>query len=153
MTIPRLAQINIAKLLAPIDSPLLADFVADLDRINGLAEQSPGFVWRLKDDSGNATHLDPFNDKSLIVNISVWESVAHLKNFAYRSDHLEVFVKRAKWFERMAEAHLALWWIEGDDFPDAVAGRDRLLHLRAHGDTPHAFSFRKIFDPSGMEIP
>jgi Domain of unknown function (DUF3291) len=142
-----LAQINIAKLLAPIDSPLLEDFVADLDRINTIADDSKGFVWRLKEDNGSAVNIDVFNDKSLIVNMSVWESVEDLKNFAYRSDHIEIFMKRAKWFERMTEAHAAMWWIEANGFfPTATEGRDRLLYLRTHGESAHAFSFKKIIE-------
>ena len=141
----QLAQINIAKLLEPIDSPLLADFVADLDRINAIAEQSKGFVWRLKDDTGNATDLDPFNDKSLIVNISVWKSIEDLKAFVYHSGHVDVYIKRAKWFERMQEAHMALWWIPDGQFPTGEEARDRLFHLRANGDTAYVFSFKSAF--------
>ncbi len=141
----QLAQINIAKLLAPIDDPLIADFVADLDRINALAEASPGFVWRLKDDHNNATSFNPFNDPLIIVNISVWESMEALKNFAYRSDHVEVFMKRAKWFERMQTEHLALWWIEAGQFPSAEEARDRILYLREHGPSEKAFNFGKTF--------
>ncbi len=144
----QLAQINIARLLEPIDSPLLADFVADLDRINGIAEQSAGFVWRLKDEnSNNATSIDPFNDKSLIVNISVWESAEALKQFVYNSGHIEVYLKRAKWFERMDKAHMALWWVKKGEMPTAEEGRDRLMYLQTHGETAHAFSFRHIFEP------
>lgn len=141
-----LAQINVAQLLAPIDSPLLEDFVADLDRINALAERSKGFVWRLKDEGGNATQLNPFNDDSLIVNMSVWESVEDLKAFVYRSDHIEVYLKRAKWFERSPVAHMALWWVAKADIPTAAEGRDRLLYLREHGETEHAFSFKQMFE-------
>lgn len=141
-----LAQINIARLLAPLDSPLLADFVADLDRINAVAEQSPGFVWRLKDDSGNATAIDPFNDKSLIVNLSIWKSLESLKDFAFRSEHLEVYLKRAKWFEKMDRPHLALWWVSPEEpFPDATEGRRRLLYLQEQGESTFAFSFKKIY--------
>jgi Domain of unknown function (DUF3291) len=143
-----LAQINIARLLEPIDSPLLADFVADLNRINGIAEQSPGFVWRLKDEnSNNATSINPFNDNSIIVNMSVWESVEVLKQFVYKSGHIEVYLKRAKWFERMDKAHMALWWVKNGEMPTAEEGRDRLIYLQTHGDTAHTFSFRHIFGP------
>jgi hypothetical protein len=141
----QLAQINIAKLLAPIDSPLLADFVADLDKINAIAESSKGFVWRLKDETGNATDFNPFQDVTLIVNMSVWESVEDLKNFAYRTEHVEVFMKRAKWFERPTSAHMALWWIHENEFPTAEMGRDRLFHLREFGESLTAFSFKKVF--------
>jgi Domain of unknown function (DUF3291) len=141
----QLAQINIAKLLAPIDSPLLADFVADLDKINAIAESSKGFVWRLKDETGNATDFNPFQDETLIVNMSVWESVEDLKNFAYRTEHVEVFMKRAKWFERPTSAHMALWWIPENVFPTAETGRDRLFHLREFGESLTAFSFKNVF--------
>jgi hypothetical protein len=141
-----LAQINIAKLLAPIDSPLLEDFVADLDRINEIAESSAGFVWRLKDDSGNATHFNPFDDSNLIINISVWKTVEDLKNFVYYSGHVEVFIKRAKWFEKMSTPHMALWWIEEGNFPTALDGKNKLLELEMNCDSESSFSFRKIFD-------
>lgn len=141
-----LAQINIAHLLEPIDSPLLEDFVNDLDRINGIAEQSPGFVWRLKDDSGNATQINPFHDDNIIVNMSVWENLDSLKAFAYRSDHLEVYLKRAKWFERLSVAHMALWWTKAGEMPTPAEGRDRLLYLREHGDSEYAFSFKNVFE-------
>ena len=150
----QLAQINIAKLVSPIDSPPLADFVADLGRINLLAENSKGFVWRLKDETGNATHLNPFNDPLVIVNMSVWESVEDLKQFVYRSDHVEVYIKRAKWFEKMQEAYMAMWWIEAGNFPTTDDGKERLLYLRQHGESEYAFSFRKIFDkPTQAPIP
>ncbi len=142
----QLAQINIAKLIAPITDPLIADFVAQLDTINALAEQSKGFIWRLKDDSNNATSINPFHDPLIIVNISVWESVEDLKNFAYKSSHVSVFADRARWFEKMQEAHLALWWIEEGNFPSAKEGKSRLLHLREHGDSAIAFSFKKIIE-------
>jgi hypothetical protein len=142
----QLAQINIAKLVSPIDSPPIADFVADLDRVNQLAERSKGFIWRLKDETGNATQINPFNDTLLIVNISVWESVEDLKQFVYRSDHVEVYIKRAKWFEKMQEAYMALWWIEAGNFPSAEDGKERLMYLREHGESNYVFSFKKIFD-------
>lgn len=141
-----LAQINIAKLLEPIDSLLLEDFVGDLDRINEIAEKSAGFVWRLKDDSGNATSINPFDDASFIVNISVWETVEDLKYFVYNSGHMEVFRKRAKWFERMKTPHMALWWIKIDDYPTLEDGKNKLLELEKYGDTPSSFSFKELFD-------
>ncbi|MFM2269834.1 MAG: hypothetical protein RL757_3275 [Bacteroidota bacterium] len=143
----QLAQINIAKLLAPIDSPLLADFVADLDRINGIAEQSAGFVWRLQGDSGNATGINPYDNAAFIVNVSVWKDVESLKNFVYRSGHLDVFLKRAHWFEPMKTPHMALWWIAENDFPTPEACKIRLDYLTQNGESEFAFSFRNIFEP------
>src|SRR5688572_22166846 len=96
-----LAQLNIARMLAPIDSPVMADFVANLDRINSVAENSKGFVWRLKDDSNNATSIRIFDDDFLIVNMSVWQSVDALFRYVYNSDHTEIFKRRTEWFEKM----------------------------------------------------
>lgn len=141
-----LAQINIAKLLEPIDSPLLEDFVGDLDRINEIADKSTGFVWRLKDDTGNATNINPFDDSSFIVNMSVWETVDDLKDFVYNSGHMEVFRKRTKWFERMKTPHMALWWVKVGDYPTAEDGKNKLLELEKYGETVSSFSFKKLFD-------
>ena len=108
-----LAQINIARLLAPIDDPRIADFVAQLDEINKLAEQSPGFVWRLKSDSGNATDVVFNDDPFVIVNMSVWESIEALRGYAYTSKHVDVFRRRAEWFEKMDKPQYCLWWVPG----------------------------------------
>src|SRR5271169_3409705 len=100
-----LAEINIGRLLAPTDDPKIASFVAQLDRINALAEASPGFVWRLKSDSGNATDIDYNGDPLVIVNMSVWESVEALRDYVYASHHIQVFRDRARWFERAGQAN------------------------------------------------
>lgn len=106
-----LAQLNIAKKKAPLESPEMADFVNNLERINTLAEQAPGFVWRLKDESGNATALaNPFGDE-MIVNMSVWQSVDALREYAFKSAHVEIMRRRREWFERMDEAYAVLWWV------------------------------------------
>ncbi len=141
-----LAQINIAKLLEPIDSPLLEDFVKDLDRINEIAEKSKGFIWRLKDDTGNATNINPFDESSFIVNISVWKTIDDLKDFVYNSGHMEVFRKRAKWFEKMKTPHMALWWIKAGDIPTAKDGQNKLLQLENLGETQESFSFKLLFE-------
>ena len=143
----QLAQINIARLLAPLDSPQLADFVADLDRINQLAEESPGFVWRMKDgDENSNVNMEPVMVDH-IVNISVWTDVESLKNFTYHSGHIEVFRKRAKWFHRPKEPHMALWWVEEGVYPRAEEAIARLKFLIKHGETAKSFTFKKSFDP------
>ena len=140
-----LAQINIGRLLAPIDDPLIADFVRQLDDINALAESSPGFVWRLKDDTSNdATSINVFGDPLIIVNMSVWESIEDLKNFAYKSAHVQVFRDRVRWFEKMEVAHMALWWVPVGTMPTAEEGRDRLLHLRENGESEWVFTFKSL---------
>jgi len=140
-----LAQLNIARMLAPIDSPVMADFVANLDPINHLAENSNGFVWRLKDDTNNATSIRIFDDDFLIVNMSVWESVDSLFQFVYQSDHIEVFKRRKEWFEKMPEMHMVLWYIPVGSLPSVSDAVERLTPLRQQGESPYAFSFRKTF--------
>ncbi|MGB1250063.1 MAG: DUF3291 domain-containing protein [Candidatus Promineifilaceae bacterium] len=139
-----LAQINIARLLKPIDDPQIADFVNGLDEINALAERSPGFVWRLVSEDGNdATEYRPYDDDRLIVNVSVWEDVDSLRAYTYRSGHVDFFIRRKAWFEPIKQAHVALWWVpagQNTTLEEAVA---RLEHLRLHGSSPTAFSIAK----------
>ena len=139
-----LAQVNIAKLLHPIDHPEIAEFVNNLDRINQLAEQSPGFIWRLKDESGNATQLKYFPDPRMIVNMSVWGNPEVLKDFVYRSGHLSIYLKRADWFAPHDSAYMALWWIPAGHIPSVAEAKERLDHLNLHGESEYAFTFRKI---------
>jgi heme-degrading monooxygenase HmoA len=141
------AQVNVARLRAPIDSPELADFVALLDTINELGDTSPGFVWRLKTPGGDATSFRVFDDDSLIVNLTVWESIEALSDFAYRTDHKEVMRRRREWFVPMEEAYLALWWVPIGHRPSVAEAEDRLRYLRAQGPTPEAFTFRDRFPP------
>ena len=144
----QLAQINIARLLKPIDHPQIADFVNNLDRINAIAEKHEGFVWRLKDEeSNNATNINPYNDPMMIVNMSVWENVESLKQYVYNSDHVSIFMRKKEWFEKPTKAHMALWWIENGMFPTAEQGKERLEYLQDNGQSPHAFGFSKIYDP------
>lgn len=140
-----LAQINIGRLLAPIDSPQIAGFVAQLDRINALADRAPGFVWRLQSDSGSATDLAYNDDPLIIVNMSVWESIQALRTYAYTGEHVEVFRDRAKWFEKMSLPQYCRWWIPAGHIPTVAEGRERLEHYQRHGATPEAFWFSQQF--------
>lgn len=141
-----LAQINIAKMLAPIDSPVMEDFVANLDRINTLAENSRGFVWRLKDENENATSIKVFDDEFLIVNMSVWESKKALFDFTYSSDHVEIFRRKKEWFHKMSAMHMALWYVENGHNPSPEEAKERLALLNKLGETPFAFTFKSDFD-------
>lgn len=143
----QLAQVNIARMLAPIDSPVMAEFVSYLDPINALAESSEGFIWRLKDDGNDATSIKIFNDEFLIVNMTVWKDIDALFQFTYKTHHTEVFKKRASWFEKMPEMHYALWWIPKGHLPTIAEAEERLTYIRAHGETPRAFTFKKRFNP------
>jgi hypothetical protein len=141
----QLAQVNIARMLAPMDSPVMSDFVANLDPINRLAESSPGFIWRLKDDTNNATSIKVFDDEFIIINMSVWESVDSLFNYVYKSDHVRVFRRKPEWFEKMTEMHMALWFIEPGQYPTPQQAEERIIYLRENGETPYAFTFKKRF--------
>ncbi|MES2625968.1 MAG: DUF3291 domain-containing protein [Pseudomonadota bacterium] len=145
-----LAQLNIAQMKEPLDSPSMADFVNNLDRINALAEQSQGFVWRLKDETGNATTQRPFGD-DIVVNMSVWMDVTSLSNYAFKSAHTEIMKRRREWFERMPEAYSVLWWIPADHRPSVSEAKERLHHYREFGATAHAFNFSKPFPSPEVE--
>lgn len=140
-----IAQINIGRFVAPVDDPRIADFVAQLDAINALAERAPGFVWRLQSASGNATDIPYSADPRMAVNMSVWESVEALRAYVYQSQHLQVFRDRARWFEKMDKAHGCLWWVTAGHLPTVDEGRERLTHYQEHGPTAHAFWFPKCF--------
>ena len=140
-----IAQLNIARAKAPLDQPLLADFVAQLDAVNALAEASPGFVWRLKSDSGNATDIRAYDDPLMIVNISVWESIEALFDFAYKTSHTKVMNRRKEWFESLSGPHMVLWWIPAATIPTVEDAKRRLDHLAAHGPTATAFTFKTRF--------
>ena len=135
-----LAQINVGRLIAPIDDPRIAEFVSQLDPIN-----APGFVWRLQSTSGNATDIAYNDDPFMIVNMSVWESIEALRDYAYRSDHISVFRDRAKWFEKMDKPNYCLWWVLEGHRPTVAEGRERLERYQTHGATPYSFWFSQRF--------
>lgn len=141
-----LAQLNIAIMKEPLESPTMADFVANLDRINALAESSPGFVWRLQTDDGDATALRPLGDDTL-VNMSVWKDVESLNYYVYKTAHVEIMRRRREWFDRMREAHVVMWWVPRGHRPTIADAAEKLALLRANGPTADAFSFRNAFPP------
>jgi hypothetical protein len=147
-----LAQINIARLVAPIDDPRIAGFVSQLGPINALADSAPGFVWRLQSESGNATDVPFSGDPFVIVNMSVWESIEALRDFTYSSRHIELFRDRARWFEKMDKPHYCLWWVPAGHIPTLDEGRERLRHFQEHGATPHAFWFSQQFPAAAEDI-
>jgi hypothetical protein len=149
MAAHHLAQVNVATVRASLGSPELAGFVAQLEPINALADHSPGFVWRLQTEDGDATAIRPFDDERIMVNLSVWESLAALRTFVYASRHLEVMRHRREWFHRM-DAYLALWWVPAGTIPTVAQAKDRLQLLAGHGPGPDAFTFRVSFPaPAG----
>ena len=139
-----LAQLNIASMKEPLESPGMADFVNNLARINALAEASPGYVWRLQDEAGDATAIRPFGDE-VLVNLSLWRDVQSLSDYVYKSAHTEMLKRRREWFAKVEQAHMVLWWVPAGHRPSVEEAAARLAHLRAHGATAHAFSFRQAF--------
>ncbi len=152
MTSHHLAQFNVARLAAPIDSPQMASFVALLDPINELAERSPGFVWRYTVPGEN----NAFSDRSLgedeAVNLSVWESREALWDFAYRSRHLDVMRQRREWFRPHSRTYLVLWWVPAGTVPTVPEALERLLLLEDDGPSPKAFTFREAYDADGQPV-
>lgn len=144
MTTHQLAQLNVAVMKEPLESPGMADFVVNLDRINALAEVSPGFVWRFQTAEGDATAMRPLGDDTLI-NLSVWQDLASLNAYVYQSAHVEIMRRRREWFERLREAHVVLWWVAKGHRPSVDEAISRLNHLRAHGVSEAAFTFQQAY--------
>jgi hypothetical protein len=141
-----LAQLNIARMQSnSINDPLMADFVAQIDTINTLADNSKGFVWRLKDEEGNATNIHPFDDDRIIVNMSVWESIEDLTEYAYKSAHAVVMKDRSKWFEKFGKPSMVLWYIDEGHIPTVQEARERLEFLQENGASEYAFDFKSKF--------
>jgi hypothetical protein len=147
MSAYEIAQLNVGIIKGPMDSPVMADFAANLERINALADRSNGFVWRLQSEEGDATSIRPFDNANLLVNMSVWRDIESLNRFVYITAHVEIMRRRREWFERMNEAFLVLWWIPKDHRPSIAEAIAKLEALRANGPTESAFTFRQAFPP------
>jgi len=149
-----LAQVNIARMLAPLDDPIMAEFVARLEEINVLADSSPGFVWRLKSEGGEAaaTYLRPYDDDRILFNMSVWETVDQLKVYVYKSAHGKVMQQRNEWFKKFDEPFMAMWWVEAGHIPTVGEAKQRLEYLRVHGPSPHAFTFKRLLPAAEAEF-
>ena len=143
-----IAQINIGRVKAPLEDPVMAGFLSRLDEINALADRSPGFVWRLQTSEGNATYFRPYeHDDRILLNMSVWESVEALQHYVYDTMHAELLRQRRDWFERFAGVYVALWWVPAGHIPGIDEAKKRLAHLETHGPTEFAFTFKQIFPP------
>ncbi len=142
-----IAQLNIVRMRAPLDDPLMQRFVEWLDPVNGLADESEGFVWRLQTEEGDATSVRAFEDESILVNLSVWESIEQLRAFVVHPNHMQVMRESSRWFEPIDGPHLVLWWVRAGDIPSPDEARKKLESLAAHRPTPEAFSFAQIFAP------
>lgn len=143
-----IAQFNIAKAKAELESETMSGFVARLDEINELGESSPGFVWRLKGDKGDAEVLRVFRDPLYVANLTLWESLESLRDFVYKTVHVELIRDREAWFHKMGESHMVLWWVPAGHIPTVEEAREKLGHIRRHGPGPEAFTFGKAFAPT-----
>ena len=139
-----LAQLNIGRLVAPTDDPRVAAFMANLDRVNTLAERSPGFVWRLQDGSGNATAVRPFADPDLLVNMSGWESAEALEHFVWNTAHKQFYNRKGSWFQKMTEPHFVMWPVLAGHVPSLAEAKGRLDHLQTYGSTDFAFGWEHL---------
>ena len=147
MTKFHLAQVNIARMAFSLDSAEMAEFVSLLAPINAEADASPGFIWRLQSEAGNATYLRPYDDERILFNMSVWSSLDALVEYVYRSGHVGVMRRRREWFARIETPSTALWWVPESHLPTVVEAKRRLEYLERHGPTPFAFTFRQQFPP------
>ncbi|MEE9447033.1 MAG: DUF3291 domain-containing protein [Arenicellales bacterium] len=143
-----LAQVNIAQAKGSMDSVVMKGFADRLDDINALADAAPGFVWRLQTDAGDATSIQAFDDPNLLVNMSVWADIESLKNYVYRSLHVELIQDRDAWFSKTVKMHQALWWVPAGHIPSVDEAKDRLEYLQQHGPSAQAFTFSKPFEPA-----
>jgi hypothetical protein len=137
-----IAQVNIARARAPLDSDAMQSFVARLDEINALADAAPGFVWRLKSEQGPSSYLRPYDDDRILFNLSVWSSIEALKDYVYRTAHAEVLRQRRDWFEPFDGVFLAMWWVPAGHIPSIDEAKERLANLEAQGPSAFAFTFR-----------
>src|SRR4051794_38743715 len=149
----QLAQYNIARARAPLSDPLLAGFVAAIERVNAAAEHAPGFVWRLKDESGaSSSYVNAYDDERMLINLSVWESIEALRAYTYAAPHLDIFRRRAEWFEPHAGPSLVLWWIPAGHIPTLEESDERLRRLASNGPSAHAFTLRQSFASAASQL-
>jgi hypothetical protein len=142
-----IAQVNIGRIRAELDDPIMAGFVDRLEEINALADASPGFVWRLQTDAGNATYFRPFADERTLLNMSVWRDIASLRHYVYQTAHRELLRQRHAWFEKFEGGYMALWWVPVGHLPGIDEAKRRIAHLDLHGPTQFAFTFKSVFEP------
>lgn len=147
-----LAQINIARMLAPLDSPVMKDFVDNLDRINQLAELSNGFVWRFIEEDNSNLAVKVFHDDYIVVNMSVWKSIEALFDFTYNSEHRKIFKRRKEWFSKIKEMHMACWYVPQGKYPTPREGKERLEYLQKYGESPYAFTLKSNFTAKEADL-
>jgi hypothetical protein len=139
--VSQIAQLNIGRFRYPTDDPRMAEFMGNLDQINALAERSAGFVWRLKDESNNATAIRPASDPAMAVNLSVWESVDALERFVWATVHKQFYNRKREWFNAPSKPHFVMWPVEPGHIPSLDEAMARLEHVMKRGDSDFAFGW------------
>lgn len=149
-----LAQANIARFKASLDSPVMKEFVDFLEPVNKFAEESSGFVWRLKDDQGrSASYIEsPFNDEMMAVNVSLWSDLDSFKGFVYGSVHSYFLRNKKKWFDMKGPSQFVLWWLPEGTIPDLTMAKAKLEALEKNGPAPNAFDMKTLYDCNGTRI-
>ena len=147
-----LAQVNIGRPRGEMTDPVMAEFVARLPELNALADRTPGFVWRLQTEDGDATAIRPYDDPMVLINLSVWTDFDALRTYVFQSDHAAVMRRRREWFERFERVYVALWWVPAGHRPPVAEAVARLAHLEQHGPTPFAFGFSSPFGADGRPL-
>ena len=140
----KLSELNVGYALYPLDDPRMAGFMDNLDRINTLAERAPGFVWRMKSDSGNATDIAVPGDAEMISNLSVWEDVASLGAYVFNTVHAQFYNRKERWFVQMERPHFVMWWVADGHIPTLQEAMERLKYLQDNGSTDHAFGWDAV---------
>jgi hypothetical protein len=138
-----LAQFNIARIKYPLDDPRMREFAENVARVNALAEQIEGFVWRLQDESGNAMGMTVYDDHNVLPNLTVWKDVEALERFVWKTVHSRFFGRREEWFEPL-DTPLVMWWVPAGARPSMDEGVARRDHLMAHGPSDHAFGWEHL---------
>lgn len=145
----QLAQLNIARFRLPQEDPVNADFVNNLDRVNAIADQQLGFVWRLVGEGNNALDIQAFDDQHVASNLSVWNDVESLEAFVFGSEaHRDILRRRREWFDKL-DFYLVLWWVSAGYRPDLEEAKERLECLQENGPTAEAFTFRDRYPRPG----
>jgi hypothetical protein len=144
-----LAELNVGRFRYPTSDPRMADFMNNLDRVNALAERSPGFVWRLKGDNNNATDFRIGDD--MAVNLSVWESAKALEDFVFKTVHVQFYRRRAEWFALVDKPHMVFWWVGDGHRPSLDEAWERLQHYTAQGASDYAFGWAEVMDSGRLK--
>lgn len=147
----QLAQINVARMIGVnIEDPVMKEFSDHFDAVNQLAEESEGFIWRLKDEEDNAASFNPFNDEQVIINLSVWKNKESLEYFTYKTFHVDFVRRRKEWFQKYGKAYYVLWWIKDNEYPTVEEALERLEYLQKNGPSEYAFNFQTVFQHPEM---